>query len=242
MKTLTEVWEVWENRPWILRWPTETSTTGNCYLPGGGGVFKSEPGESRAGPQMMRFPVAAVVSRDEAPAREMESGKEGTRENIPTISFPFLESPAGALISSVQSLSCVWLFATPWAAACQASLSITNSRSLLKLMSIQSVYAIPASESFPESQASGGQSTGVSASTSVLPMGIQDWFPLGWIGLISLLSKSLSRVFSNTTVQKHQFFSTQPSLWFNSHIHTWLLENHSFDCKDLCQQSDVSTF
>ena len=56
---------------------------------------------------MMRFPVAAVVSRDEAPAREMESGKEGTRENIPTISFPFLESPAGALISSVQSLSCV---------------------------------------------------------------------------------------------------------------------------------------
>ena len=141
MKTLTEMWEVWENRPWILRWPTETSTTGNYYLPGGGGVFKSEPGESRAGPQMMRFPVAAVVSRDEAPAREMESGKEGTRKNIPTISFPSLESPAGALISSVQSLSCVWLFATPWTAACQASLSITNSLSLLKLMSIQSVYA-----------------------------------------------------------------------------------------------------
>ena len=93
-------------------------------------------------------------------------------------------------------------FATPWTAARQASLSITNSRSLLKLMSIQSVYAIPASESFPESQASGGQSTGVSASTSVLPMGIQDWFPLGLTGWISLQSKGLWRVFSNTTVQK----------------------------------------
>ena len=71
---------------------------------------------------------------------------------------------------------------------------------------------------------SGGQSIEVSASASVLPMNIQDWFPLGWTGLISLLSKGLSRVFSNTTVQKHQFFSSQPSLWSNSHIHRWLLE------------------
>ena len=63
-----------------------------------------------------------------------------------------------------------------------------------------------------------------SASTSVLPMNIQDWFPLGWTGWISLLSKGLSRVFSNTTVQKHQFFGTQFSLWSNSHIHIWLLE------------------
>ena len=70
---------------------------------------------------------------------------------------------------------------------------------------------------------SGGQSIGVSASASVLPMNIQDWFPLGLTGLISLLSKGLSRVFSNTTVQKHQFFSAQPSLWPSSHIHTWLL-------------------
>ena len=68
--------------------------------------------------------------------------------------------------------------------------------------------------------APGGQSIGASA--SVLPMNIQDWFPLGWTGLISLQPKGLSRDFSNTTVQKHQFFSSQPSLWFN--IHTWLLE------------------
>ena len=69
-----------------------------------------------------------------------------------------------------------------------------------------------------------GQSIGVSASASVLPMNIQDWFPLGWTDLISLQSKGLSRVFSNTTVQKDQFFGTQLSLWSNSHIHTWLLE------------------
>ena len=66
-----------------------------------------------------------------------------------------------------------------------------------------------------------GQSIGVSASASVLPVNIQDWFPLGWIGCISLQSKGLSRVFSNTTVQKHQFFSAQPSSQSNSHIHTW---------------------
>ena len=71
---------------------------------------------------------------------------------------------------------------------------------------------------------SGGQSMGVSASASVLSMNIQDWFPLGLSDWISLLSKGLSRVFSSTTVKKHQFFSTQLSLWSNSHIHTWLLE------------------
>ena len=70
--------------------------------------------------------------------------------------------------------------------------------------------------------ASGGLSIGASA--LVLPMNIQGWFPLGLTGLISLLSRGLSRVFSSTTVQKHQFFSTQPSLWYNSHIHTWLLK------------------
>ena len=72
-------------------------------------------------------------------------------------------------------------------------------------------------------EASGGQSIGVSASALVLPMNIQDWFPLGWTVLISLQSKGLPRIFSNTTVQKHQFFSAQFSLWSNSHIHTWLL-------------------
>ena len=72
--------------------------------------------------------------------------------------------------------------------------------------------------------ASGGQSIGASASASVLPMNIQDWFPLGLTGWISLQSKGLSRVFSNTTVQKHQLFNIHLSWWFNSHLHTWLLE------------------
>ena len=130
---------------------------------------------------------------------------------------------------------------TPWTVACQATLSIINSRSLLKLMSTESVMPsnhlilchpfsclqpFPASGSFTMSQffTSGGQSIGVSASVSVLPMSIQDWYTLGWTGLIFLQSKGLSRVFSNTTVQKHKFFNAQLYLWFNSHIHTWLLE------------------
>ena len=81
------------------------------------------------------------------------------------------------------------------------------------------------SGSFQMSQffTSSGQSVSISASISVLSMNIQDWFPLGLTGWISLQSKGLSRVFSNTTVQKHQFFSTQLSLWSNSHKHTWLL-------------------
>ena len=84
-----------------------------------------------------------------------------------------------------------------------------------------------ASESFPLSQLfiASAQRTGASASTLVLPMNIQvHWFPLEWTGWISLKSKWLSRVFSHATVQKHQFFSIQPSLWSNSHIHTWLLK------------------
>ena len=145
-------------------------------------------------------------------------------------------------LNSVQLLSCARLFATPWTTACQASLSITNSWSLLKLTSItlgrpsnhltlccpftSCPQSFPASGSFPMSQffSSGGQCIGVSASASVLPMSIQDWFSLGWTGWISLQSKGLSRVFSNTTVQKHQFFSAQFSLWSTSHMHTWLLE------------------
>ena len=101
----------------------------------------------------------------------------------------------------------------------------------------------PASGIFQMSQlfASGGQSIGVSASTSVLPMNTQDW-SLGGTGQISLQFKGLSRVFSNTTVQKHQFFSAQVSLQYNSHIHTWLLEDPYFDQMDLCQQSNVFAF
>ena len=88
------------------------------------------------------------------------------------------------------------------------------------------LQSFPASWSFPMSQLFilAGQTIGVWASASVLPMDIQDWFPLGLTGWISLQSKGLSRVFSNTAVQKHQFFSTQPSLWSNSNICTWLLE------------------
>ena len=95
------------------------------------------------------------------------------------------------------------------------------------------LQSFPASGSFPVSQlfASGGQSTEVSALASFLPMNIQDWFPLGWTGWTSLQSKGFSRVFSSTTVQKHEFFSTSQS---NSHIHTLLLENHSFGYMDVC--------
>jgi len=86
--------------------------------------------------------------------------------------------------------------------------------------------SFPASGSFPMSWLfpSGGQSIGDSASAPILPMNIQHWFPLGLTELMSLLYKGHSRVFSNTTVQKHQFFSAQTSLWSSSHIHTWLLE------------------
>ena len=135
----------------------------------------------------------------------------------------------------------VRLFVTPWTAACQTSLPFAISCSLLKFMSIESVLpsnhlilsapfsccpqSFPASGSFPMSRllASGGQNIGASASASLFPMNIQGWFPLGLTGLISLLSNGLSRVFS-TTIQKHQFFSAQLSLWSNSHIHIWLLE------------------
>ena len=149
-------------------------------------------------------------------------------------------------ISSVQSFSCVWLFATPWIVACQASLFNTNSRNSLKLMFIESVMpschlilcrppscpqSLPASGSFPMIQlfASGGQSIGVSTLASVLPVNIQDWSRLGWTGWIFLQSKGLSRVFSNTTVQKHQFlglrFLHSPTLtsihdhWKNHSLH-----------------------
>ena len=144
--------------------------------------------------------------------------------------------------SSVQSLSSVQLFVTPWIAAHQASLSITNSRSSPKLMSIELVMPSshlilcrpllllppipPNIRVFSVSQLFtwGGQCVGVSVSTSVLPMNTQDWSPLEWTGWISLQSKGLSRVFSNTTVQKHQFFGSQLTSHSNSHIHTWPLE------------------
>ena len=142
-----------------------------------------------------------------------------------------------------SSLSRVRLFATPWTAARQASLSITNcwspsnpchwvsdaiqpSHPLSSPSFSSCPQSFPASGSSQMSQlfASDGQSTGISASTSVLPKNTQDWSPLGWTGWISLKFRGLSRVFSNTTVQKYQFFGTLLSSQSNSHIHTWPLE------------------
>ena len=151
--------------------------------------------------------------------------------------------------SSVQLLNRVRVFVTPWIAARQASLSITNSRSSLRLTSIESVMpsshlilcrpllllpSIPPSIRVFSNESTLHmrklQSIGVSALASVLSVKTQDWSPLEWTGWISLQSKGLSRVFSNTTVQKHQFFSAQLSSQSNSHIHMhdhW--ENHSLD-------------
>ena len=108
----------------------------------------------------------------------------------------------------------------PWSQWCHPTIS----SSVIPFSSCP--QSLPASGSLPMSQlfASGGQSIGVSASTSVLPKNTQDWSPLGWTGWISLQSRGLSRVFSNTTVQKYQFFSPQLSSQSNSHIHTWPLE------------------
>ena len=144
--------------------------------------------------------------------------------------------------SSVQSFSCVWLFQTPWIAAHQASLSITNSRSSLKLMSIELVMPsshlilccpllllppiLPSIRVFSsESILHMRWSKYWSFSFSIIPSKeTQGWSPSEWTGWISLQSQGLSRVFSNTTVQKHQFFSAQLSSQSNSHIHTWPLE------------------
>ena len=141
--------------------------------------------------------------------------------------------------SSFQSLSCVRLFATPWIAALPApclsptprvhSNSCPSSRWCHPAISSSVIpfsscpQSLPASESLSMSQlfAWGGQSTGVSDSASVFPINTQDWSPLEWTSWISLQSKRLSRVFSNTTVQKHQVFGAWPSSQSNSHIHTW---------------------
>ena len=144
--------------------------------------------------------------------------------------------------SSVQLLSRFRLFETPWIAARQGSLSITNSWvnpnscplshrchptisfSVVPFSSCPQSF--PASGYFQMSQffTSGSQNIIFSASATVLPMNIQDWFPLVWTGHIYLQSKGLSRVFSNTTVKKNQFLCTQLSSQSNSHIHTWPLE------------------
>ena len=182
------------------------------------------------------------------------------RHSLPPTSYQLKKIKKISQFSSIQSLSRVQLFETPWTTACQASLSITNSQNIPKLMSIESVMPsshlilchplllppspFPSSGSFPMSQFFiwGGQSIGVSASTSVLPMNIQDWFPLGWTGWISLQSKELSRVFSNITVQKHQFFGT---IFFTvqlSHPYMTTGKTIALTMVDLCWQSNVSAF
>ena len=115
---------------------------------------------------------------------------------------------------------------TPYSNSCPSSQWCHSAISSSVIPFSSCPQSLPASESFPMSQLFtwGGQSTGVSASTSVLPMNTQDWSPSGWTAWISLQSKGLSRVFSNTSVQKHQFFSAQLSSQSNSHIHTWPLE------------------
>ena len=159
----------------------------------------------------------------------------------PSEDFYVPESDSFWHIVVVQLLSCVSIFVTPWTTAYQTSLSFTISQNLFQLKSIElvmpsnhlilycSLLLLPlsflASGSFPVSWLfiSGGQSKS-SALASVLPVNIQGWFPLGLTGWIFLQSKGLSRVLFNTTAQKHQVFSTQFSLWSNSHIHIWLLE------------------
>ena len=162
-------------------------------------------------------------------------------------------------VAVVPSLSHVHLFAYralqhPWLPCLSLSPRVgSNSRPLswwfylTILSSVTRFYScfqsFPVTSSFPVSWLdSGGQNIGATASASVLPMNIQGWFPLRLTGLISMKSKGLSRVYSSTTIRKHQLFNTQPSLWSNFHIHTWLLKNHSFDYMDLCWQSDVSAF
>ena len=146
------------------------------------------------------------------------------------------------IFSSVQPLSRVWFFVTPWTTAHQASLSSPSSRACSNscpssrwchptisssVTPFSSCFqSFPASVSFPMSQffASGGQNIGASASALGLPMNIQSWFPLGLTSMNSLLYKGLSSVFSSTTVWKYQLFGIQPSLWSSSHIYMWLLE------------------
>ena len=154
----------------------------------------------------------------------------------------YLQKIIFSAFSSVQSLSCVWLFAphepqharppcpspTPGVHSNPCPLSQwchpTISSSVVPFSSCP--QSLPVSEAFPMSQLFtwGGQSIGASASASVLPMNTQDWSPLGWTGWISLQSKGCSIVFSNTTVQKQKFFSTQVSSQSNSYIHTLPLE------------------
>ena len=164
------------------------------------------------------------------------------------------------MFSSVQLLSCVWLCVTPWNAACQPSLSITNYQNFLRLMSIKLVrpsnhlmlcppysshlQSFPALTSFQMSQyfTSSGQSIGVSASSSIFPINVHDWFPLGWTNWIPLQSKGLSRVFSTT--QFKGIISSALNFFIVQLSHPYMTSEKTIALTrlDLCWQHKVSTF
>jgi len=197
------------------------------------------------------FGASYIYSKQKQPDRSIMHHISQVKNRSPTetmyaVTAPHSESPHSgfSLVKFSQLLSRVRLFATPWITARQASLSTPGvhsdscpfsrwchpaiSSSVVPFSSCP--QSLPASESVPMSQLFtwGGQSTGVSASASSLPKNTQDWSPLEWTGWISLQSKGLSRVFSNITIQKHQFFSTQLSSQSNSSTHDhW--KNHSLD-------------
>ena len=177
------------------------------------------------------YNVIWLHDQTQASVGDSDCHKRNTWSCLTEIKIPHVVNIGQALFTVlIQSLSHVWLLATPWTAACQVSLSFAISWSLLKLMPIESVIPsdhlmfccpfhfllsiFPHIRSFPMSWlfASGGQSIGASALASVLPVNIQGWFPSGLSGFISLQSNVLSTVFSNITVQKHQFFGAQLSL------------------------------
>ena len=145
------------------------------------------------------------------------------------IGYPLQYSWASLVAQLVKNLPAMqetWDWSLGWKDPLEKGKASHSSILGLPLWCSTCPWSFPTSGSFQMSHifTSGGQSIGVSASASVLTVNIQDGFTLGWTGWISLHSKGLSRVFSNTTVKKHQFFGAQLSLWSSSHIHTWLLE------------------
>ena len=245
------------------RWPTRLLCPWDSRQGYGSGSLRlPDPGRFPGGyPSCRRFPHLEVRYDNHWPYRSVCVISQFESPN-PHSSYQRLSHTFGNARTnqSVQSLSRVRLFATPWTAARQASLSIINSQSLLKLMSIESV--IPSNHlilcrplfflpSIPPSIRVFSNESALhirwpkywSFSFNISPsMNIQGWSPLGWTGWISLQSKGLSRVFSSTTVQKHQFFSASflysPTLT-SLHGH-W--KNHSLDQTDLCWQRNVSAF
>ena len=238
-------WDGWIASP--IRWTWVWASSESWRWTGKPGVLQSMRSQ-RVGPNWMTEMISICQSKYSLWELEVLSGwiiyhapcflgNTSLITDTPNCSRFILYFISVQFNHSVMS-DCLWLHGL----ACQASLSITNSQSLLKSCPLNQwchqtisssvipfsscLQSYPKSGSFQMTQlcASGGQSTGVSASTSVLPMNIQDLFPFGLTGWNSLQSRGLSRVFSNTILQKHQFFSTQLFFYSNTYIHTWLLE------------------